>query len=72
MAHPPMAAADSSINARPAAGPVCGADEHADNSISNASAIANIEPPSLKGSLRQDERNIKSGAQRRLHRRNAP
>src|SRR5438874_5218433 len=62
MAHPPIAVADSSINARAAAGPVCGADEHADKTIRNARAIANIEPPSLKGSLRQDVGNIKSSA----------
>jgi hypothetical protein len=37
-----MDAADSSINDFAAAGPVGGADEHADNNISNASPIATI------------------------------
>src|SRR5438132_4138425 len=41
--QPPMAAAASSINARPAAGPVGGADEQADNSTSRLTAIANID-----------------------------
>src|SRR5581483_7963730 len=42
-AHPPIAAADSSINDFAAAGPVGGADEHPDNTISNASTIATIK-----------------------------
>ena len=38
-----MATAASSINARPAAGPVGGADEQADKNASRVNAIANID-----------------------------
>jgi hypothetical protein len=41
--HPPIAAADSSIKAFAAVGPVGGADEQADKSISNARTIATIK-----------------------------
>src|SRR2546422_3607353 len=43
-AHPPMAAADSSINARAASGPDGAGEEQADNSIRRTKAITNINP----------------------------
>src|SRR2546426_914449 len=47
-AQPPIAVADSSINAFAASGPVGGADEHAESSINSARTIANMEPPSVR------------------------
>src|SRR5215468_8218768 len=43
-AHPPMAAADSSINARAASGPDGAGEEQADKSIRRTKAITNINP----------------------------
>src|SRR5262249_55456516 len=52
-AHPPMAAADSSINARAASGPDGAGEEQADNSIRKTKAITNINP-SLFQTVRED------------------
>src|SRR5215475_13130034 len=43
-AHPPMAAADSSINARTTSGPDSAGEEQADKSIRRTKAITNINP----------------------------